>query len=58
MVVAHMGNILITILTSSTSVKVEIYHFSLIVIALPLSMPLIAALSKKLFDQNVYQLIH
>lgn len=49
MVVAHMGNILITCFTSSTSVSVDRYHLLSIVVAdSGISGVFIAALSKKL----------
>lgn len=49
MEVAHMGNILITDFTSSTSVRVDIFHLFTIIPGL-----LIAALSKKL---HVYEIL-
>ena len=48
MLVAQMGSILITIFTSSTSVRVDMYHLFINVISAPFSDSLIAALSKNL----------
>lgn len=48
MVVAHMGNILINIFTSSTSVRVDRRHFLSDVVSTRASVSFIAALSKNL----------